>query len=306
MRIGPTNFHRRARPAGLVWVALVLAATLGALPAQATPGPWLGPDDQPLPFADATALLEFLTTAPVVETKVLSGGINKPIRLTLERDGIRARAIFRTVDVSRASNNTTIERQYPSFRDRYIYEVAAYEMSVMLGIENVPPAALYVWQGQQGSIQLWVENATSEAERIERGEAPADSAGWHRQRLDMLVFDNLIFNFDRNHGNKLLDANGKLWFIVHTRSFKRIPSLPTKKDVLMIDRDLWQRIKTLDPDQVRERMSPYLNVVEVKALLKRRQILVRHVERMIAERGERGVLISLDRPSDPGATPAAP
>jgi hypothetical protein len=309
MKIRQQRFDIQAKPVILMLVVLglVFAGAPDALPAQveASSGPWLGPDDQPLPFTSARDLLEFLTTAPVVETKVLSGGINKPVRLTLERGDLRVRAIFRTVDVSRTSNHTAIERQYPSFRDRYIYEVAAYEMSRLLGINNVPPAALYEWQGQQGSIQLWVENATSEAQRIERGEAPADVARWHRQRLDMLVFDNLIFNFDRNHGNQLLDANGKLWFIDHTRAFKRTPSLPSRKDLLVIDSDLWLQLKGLDPDRVRERLSPYLNVVEVKALLKRRQILVRHVDRMIAQRGERQVLINLDPAPDQSAARTA-
>jgi hypothetical protein len=292
---------------GALVLALLLASiATGALAAQDAPeGPWLGPDDQPLPFRSAESLLDFLTTAPVVETKVLSGGINKPVRLTLERNGIRARAIFRNVDVSRTSNSSAVERQYPSFRDSYIFEVAAWEMSRLLGIDNVPPAALYEWQGQHGSIQLWVENATSEAQRIEARESPADLARWHRQRLDMLVFDNLIFNFDRNHGNQLLDANGKLWFIDHTRSFKRTPSLPAKADLLMVDYELWQSLQALDPDELRERMKTYLNVVEIKALQKRHQLLLKHVERMIEERGESQVLINLDRTSAGQQRPAA-
>jgi hypothetical protein len=203
MQPQPPHQNKLSFGGALVFALLLAAIATGPLAAQnAAEGPWLGPDDQPLPFRSAESLLDFLTTAPVVETKNLSGGINKPVRLTLERDGIRARAIFRNVDVSRTSNSSTVERQYPSFRDNYVYEVAAWEMSRLLGIDNVPPAALYEWQGQQGSIQLWVENATSEADRIEKRESPANLALWHRQRLDMLVFDNLIFNFDRNHSGR--------------------------------------------------------------------------------------------------------
>jgi hypothetical protein len=306
MEIPPQVLRPNSTLASLLVLAVLVLALPASLFAQTEHSQsWLGPDDQPLPFTSAESLLDFLKTAPVVETKVLSGGINRPVRLTLERDGIRARAIFRNVDVSRTSNSSPIERQYPSFHDSYIFEVAAYEMSLLLGLENVPPAALYEWQGQKGSIQLWVENATSEAQRIEQGNAPADTARWQRQRIDMLVFDNLIFNFDRNHGNQLMDASGKLWFIDHTRSFKRSPSLPSQESVLVIDGDLWQRIKELDPDQVRARLGPYLNVVEVKTLLKRRQILIRHVERMIADRGEQQVLINASRDSDHIVIPAA-
>jgi hypothetical protein len=53
-------------------------------------------------------------------------------------------------------------------------------------------------------------------------------------------------------------------------------------------------------------MKPFLNVVEIKALLKRHQVLLKHVARMIAERGELQVLINLNRTSDGQPTPAAP
>lgn len=298
--------HLSPRPVRILRVTSALFACLlvGTALGAAEPTRWMGPDDQPLPFASDTELLNFFRSAPVVETKVLSGGINKPVRLTFERDGVRVRAIFRNVDISRASNSTPLERQYPSFRDSYIFEVAAYELSCLLGLENVPPAALFEWQGQQGSIQLWVEGATSEKKRLESRRPPADAASWHRQRLDMLVFDNLIYNFDRNHGNQLLDGSGKLWFIDHTRSFKRTPSLPSRDKIRSIDRALWQRLLELDPAEVTARLEPYLNPIEIKALLKRHRLLVKHIERLIAERGELQVLINLGGAASEVPTPA--
>jgi hypothetical protein len=273
-------------------LVLLLATSIGVPGIVVAGGPWLGPDGKPLPFSSDEELLAFLTTAPVVETKQLSDGINRPERLTLERDGIRVRAIFRNVDDSRTSDSSAIERQYPSFRDRYIFEVAAYELSRMLGLDNVPPAALYRWNGQQGSIQLWVEGARPESKRIAAHEQPDDPSSWIRQRYDMMLFDSLIYNFDRNHGNQLLDASGKLWFIDHTRSFKRQPILPSKEKIKSVDSALWDRLRTLDPIEVRDRLSPYLNELEMKALLKRHKLLVQHVESMIAERGELEVLIN--------------
>ena len=109
MRNRPRHHRITSKRVAQVLVTILLAAFCASLSAQPhTPGTWLGPDDQPLPFRTAESLLKFLTTAPVIETKELSGGINKPIRLTLERNGIRARAIFRSVDVSRTSNSSSI------------------------------------------------------------------------------------------------------------------------------------------------------------------------------------------------------
>ena len=83
--------------------ALVLATLLsiGSLfvpSAAAVPGRWLGPDGKPLPFASEGEILEYLRSARVVATERLDAGINRPVKLTLERDSITVHAIFRTVD----------------------------------------------------------------------------------------------------------------------------------------------------------------------------------------------------------------
>lgn len=263
-------------------------AVAGDQPAAAS---WLGPDGEPLPFRDDAEVLEFLGEARVVSSKQLDSGSNHPYKLLLERGGVRAHAIFRDVDKTRRGSHSAAERLFPSYRDSYLFEVAAYEMSRLLGLDNVPPARLYRWNGRHGSIQLWVEGARSEGERMELGEKPADAAAWHLQRTTMRIFDNLIYNFDRNHGNQLLDGTGKLWLVDHTRSFKPTPRLPSKDEILVIDESLWRRLRTLDDDLVRARLEPYLDIRQLEALADRHRQLVEHVESLIAERGEEQVLL---------------
>jgi hypothetical protein len=284
-------------------LSLLLALPPSPLPAQ-TPGPgrWIDADGRELPFSTDAELLEFLRTAPVVGAKQLSGGINNPWRLDLELPGYRVRAIFRDVDVTKRSDSTAAERHFPSFRDSYVFEVAAYEMSLLLGLDNVPPVVLYEWRGQSGSLQLWIERARNEGERLASGESPPDPAGWQRQKTSMIVFDNLIYNFDRNHGNQLLDERGKLWYIDHTRSFKQKPSLPYRDELLVLDARLWERLRSLEEERIQQALTPYLDVVQVKALLKRQRLLIRHIESMIESRGPDQVL--LGRPSA-GREPAA-
>ena len=286
------------------WISLVLATVVlvslpATAPAQTSPSwrPWYDADGRELPFRSDAELLEFLATAPVTGFKQLSGGINNPRRLDLELTGYRVRAIFRNVDVTKRSGSTAAERSFPSFRDHYSFEVAAYKISRLLGLDNVPPALLYEWNGEKGSLQLWVEDARTEGERLENGESPADPAGWHRQKTSMVVFDNLIFNFDRNHGNQLLDERGKLWFIDHTRSFKRQPNLPYRDELLVLDAGLWERLRSVDDETLRTTLSPYLDTLQVKALLKRRRLLIRHVDQMIDERGEAQVLLGGGAPA---------
>lgn len=253
---------------------------------------WIGADGKRLPFKNDQEVLDFLAEAAIVERQELSEGINKPTKLTLERKGVRAHAILRLVDQEH-NDTTNASPQARRFRDSYVFELAAYEVARMLGLDNVPPVVLRTVDGHRGSVQLWVENAMSEAKRIESKTAPKDLGRWQHQRQLMLFFDNLIYNFDRNHGNMLLDKQGKLWFVDHTRSFKRLPSLPSAKKIGAVERGAWKRLRALDPEEVRKRLKPYVGPAEIGALLKRRELLIKHVEKLIADKGERGVLFDL-------------
>jgi hypothetical protein len=62
----------------------------------------------------------------VVARKVLARGINGTVKVTLERDGVRAHAAFRTVDQERSSRPAQNEPDRFLFRDHYAFEVAAY------------------------------------------------------------------------------------------------------------------------------------------------------------------------------------
>ena len=44
-----------------------------------------------------------MRTAKIVASKRLEGTRNRPLKLTLSKDGVEARAIFRTVDKKRSS-----------------------------------------------------------------------------------------------------------------------------------------------------------------------------------------------------------
>ena len=251
---------------------------------------WLGPDGEWLPFETDEEVLDFLSTAEVVREKKLSDGINRPLKLTLEKAGVRANAIFRTVDIERIdrANASAHDRL---FRDSYRFEIAAYEMSRLLGLGNIPPVVLRTFGNREGSLQLWIERAMPESKRMARGERPADPAGWSRQRQMMAIFDNLIYNFDRNPGNMLFDAAGKLWLVDHTRSFKRLPALVDAEKVRICDQDLWRHLRQLDPEEVRARLAPVLEPVDIEAVLKRRALLIDRLSSRIAEMGDQAVLI---------------
>ena len=103
---------------------------------------WTDADGKPLPFQSDEELLEFLQTADVTAEKKLTGGVTFPRKVRLEKGGIRADAIFRDINEQRTTPTFGGGPDELYFRDNYIFEPAAYQLSLLLGLDNVPPATL--------------------------------------------------------------------------------------------------------------------------------------------------------------------
>ena len=270
---------------------------------------WLAPDGKPLPFGSVEEILEFLATAKPVESKPISSGVTEPRKLLLERDGVHAHAIFHDVKIvkprERLGGKVVI-----FFRDHYANNVAAFELSRLLGMTNVPPAVVRKVGPQKGSVQLWIENAQTEVDRRRQKIVP--SGEWRLTGMDMWVFDNLINNIDRTQENFLYDSQWNLWYIDHTRAFGRTKKLPSPGRVTRCSRRLWQALRELDEAEVRRVLQPYLGTYEIAGILHRHKRLLTLIGEKIDEKGEVAVLFSYDEPppsaagADDPAIPEAP
>jgi hypothetical protein len=230
--------------------------------------------------------MEFLRTAAVVNTETIGTGINRAQKVALEKNGIRADGILRTVDVTR--EHYELEgRMYMVFRDSYRFECAAYNLAELLDLDNIPPAVLRDIRGKHGSLQIWMEDLLDEeAEDF----SPPNEEAWAQQLWDMHFFDNLIANVDRNSGNSLVDSGYKLWLIDHTRAFQSISELIEPETMPRVNRRLWTRLLELSEEDVRSAVSGYLAQDQIAALMTRRDLLIDYVNKLIAERGEDAVL----------------
>lgn len=251
---------------------------------------WADPDGQPLPFATDDELLEFLRTARVLKISSIPEGITRPRKVLLEKDGVRMHAVFRDIDEEKASAQLAMGGMQFFFRDCFIFEPAAYELSRLMGLNNVPPAVLRTIEGKKGSLQAWVENAITETSRKKKNVRPPDEQQRAKQIHNMWTFDALVFNTDRNSGNILYDKDWKLWLIDHTRAFRRFDELQRPIQASRCDRKLWERLQHVEDATISERLKPYLTSWEITGLLKRRQKLVEHLRKLISERGEAKVL----------------
>jgi hypothetical protein len=280
---------------------LLLLLVAGAVAGQAKPQPskghptagrWIGPDGQPLPFANEEQVLEFLRTAKVMRTSGTGRGITHPQKVLLEKDGIRAHAIFHNIDEEKSMVKLRSETVM-QFRDTYLFQIAAYELSRLVGLNVVPPSVKRRLHGEPGSLTMWLEGMITDEDRQKQNREAPDPVRWHQQLHNMRTWDNLIYNFDRNQGNLLIDKEWNLWLIDHTRAFRRTADLPKPELVRGCDRRLYEGMRALTKQAMEQHLRGLLRPSEITFLLKRRDQVVARLDSLIAQQGEDKVLFDL-------------
>jgi len=260
---------------------------------------WLDANDQPLPFQDHATIQNWMRSARVVSREKVGRGIAGVEKIVLEHEGIRFHAAFRDVDITvRKSAPRGVERSTKKYRDAAIFESAAYELSELLGIGRVPAVVERRVGAESGTVQIWMEGTRPEVVLIQGDQLrPPDRARWKQQKQIMYVFDNLICNSDRNQGNILIDRSWNIWFIDHTRAFKRSSKLIYLDKLTSCDRRLWSSLRDINDETIQQRLEPYLESQEITKLLTRRRTLVRRIQGMIDKQGEETVLFDLRPPT---------
>ena len=264
---------------------LFAASTSSSLAPQTATVParsFIGADGNPLPFENDEEVMEFLRKAKVTKRSDIGTGINRFKKCMLEKDGVRANAIFRDVDVTER-NSRVGDRQYFIFRDSYLFECAAYHLCRLLGINNIPPVVLRSFGRTKGSLQLWIEDVRDEDDE---DFAPPSPLAWARQFQEMRLFDNLIFNVDRSAGNILVTQDYTLIMIDQTRGFQQFNTLLTPDSLKNVRRETWEKLNSVSEEEFRGTVRKYLTSSELSSLVARWKLLIQHFEELIAHRGE--------------------
>ncbi len=251
-------------------------------------------DGKSLTFRSDDEIMAFLENAEIVDEEVAKKGINNILRLTLQRNGVRAYGAFRSVDISKQRYRLPNRRVVPMARDSYRFVPAAYRLSRLIGLPSVPPAVIRSYKGVPGSLQLWIGNVEDEQWRRDGNE---DGPVVLRLRQTYLrhVFDNLIANYDRNQGNILIDPDTRrVWLIDHSRAFLAENRLLEPDLITHCDRQVFEQLRGLDAKTLKRELEPFLSVFEIKAIANRREQIVSKLEKRINELGAEGVLFDLD------------
>jgi hypothetical protein len=279
------EMRRLLIPRMVLVVALSLAfgaASLRSAPQSAAPESVLTRD----------AVREFLLTAKVVRSQSTSKGVTRPSRLTLSNGTLTHDAAFSTVDERKTLMEFDRGKSEINFVDSYHYNIAAYEISELLGLDYMMPMSVErEWQGKRGALTWWVDEVMmDEQERLKKKTPPPDIESWNQQMFRMRVFSQLVYDTDRNLGNVLITKDWKIWMIDFTRAFRQWKKLPSPGDLSRCDKELLARLRQLKAEDVEAKTRPHLSPYEIDALMARRDLLVEHFEKLIAARGEKRVL----------------
>jgi hypothetical protein len=264
-----------------VFRALTLSAALALSGrAEATPLPLRGSEAE-----------QFLRRARVLELKPLGVGVTHSEKATLSDGVLTLKAVWKTINEFRPGM-TELERGHEmDFRDSYKYEIAAYELDKILGLDLVPPTVDRVIDRHPGALQLWVEDAMTEADRKARGLKTGDPARWNDQMYKVRLLHQLTRNTDFNNiRNILIDPDFRIYAIDHSRAFRLQHELLSERDLTRFSRTVLEKLRRLDRQTVEEKLGAWLSDGERKGLLARGALILRLAEKQIAERGEAAVL----------------
>jgi hypothetical protein len=249
----------------------------------------------PAPELSVEQIKTFLKEAKVIRAGNTKKGVTAPKRLTLSDGVITHDAVFQAIDdhqnVAKLGGGARMETTELNFVDSYKYNVAAYEVSRLLGIDEMMP--VYVerrWNGQTGSISWFVPTLMDESDRLKKKIQPPRPTEWNNQMYRMRVFSSLLRDTDRNLTNVLISPEWKVVMIDFSRAFRLQPELLHVRDLNRIDRRLLAKLELLSKESVRQVTTGFLTNTEIEAMLLRRDLIVAHFKQLVATLGEDKVL----------------
>ena len=264
----------QTRLAGGVLIACVWLSAWALAAQQSSPSP-----SQSATLPSDAEIEQFLKTAKVVKTRGTSKGITGSLRATLN-DGTRTHdAQIQMVDERKTQFESAGATEF-NFRDSWEFNVAAYRLDRMIGLNLVPVSVARRYDMKQAAFTWWIDDVMmDEGKRLADKIQPPRPQEWNEYMQLVRVFDQLIYNVDRNVGNLLITKDWRVWAIDHTRAFRTHTTLKTPGNVTRCDRQMLERMKGLTKEALKKELGDHLNDFEIAGILARRDLIVGIIEK---------------------------
>lgn len=236
--------------------------------------------------------IDFLTKAKVIHSIHTAKGVTEPYRLTLSDGTVTHDGKFQIIHEDKPQMQFADGTTEFNFKDYWEFNIAGYQLARLLGLENMVPVTVErTWNGTRGSIEWWVDNyAMDEADRAQKHLEAPDADAWNKQMYKIRVFDELVYDMDANLTNVLITKDWKIWRIDFTRAFRSWKKLKNPQNLVMCDKNLLEKLKALNKDDVKNATKKYLTGSQVDAVMARRDMIVEQFNKLVAQKGESAVL----------------
>lgn len=265
------------------WVILLVLLWGGLLPLHAQ----FSPDE----LENRATWETFLVTAESVDQAQMGTreAVTNPWVLTLQHNGLQKKALWKNPS-----------GRMKGYMENWKWEVAAYRLDKLLGLNMVPPTVERRFGGDLGSCQLWMDDCiTLKVKQTKKIKTPSYKVYyWNRALYLQRAFDNLIANNDRHQNQYLVTEDFRMLLIDHSRSFqtsgkfakKLIYSKKSKEEMKQLPSAFVEKLRGLDSEALRQAVGDYLTDKEIEAVLIRRDLILKEVDERIAQLGSDKVL----------------
>ena len=277
---------------GAVVFSGILLAQQPPAPLPSPPTPAAAVEKKAAPALSDAEIEQFLLHAKIIgKTHGTKKGVTGSLQATLSDGKLTHDAHIQEIDEHQQQFNGARGGVEFDFRDSWTFNVAAYRIDRLIGMNIVPVSVERNHGYNAAAFTWWLDDVMmDEEERLARKKAnekepkkakdaePPDTELWNQQMQVVRVFDQLIANIDRNLGNLLITKDWRVWPIDHTRAFRTNKELKGADNVTRCDRAVFERMKTLDKDTLTRATGKYLTTYQIGALLARRDAIVKRLE----------------------------
>jgi len=274
---------RKLNPNSLLLTAFVVVNAAGLTAAQSA--------DTATPALTDQQKEEFLRSAKITAMKELSVGINNTHRATLTDGKTTRYAHVQSVNISK-SLFATVNGPEVNFRDSYKYNIVAYNLDRLLGLNMVLVSVERKVEGDSSAVTWWLDFKLMEKDRHQNKTPvpPTRRINWNDQMYQTRVFNELIYNTDPNLGNRLITEDWSIRLVDFTRAFRRLKTLRAPKNLNRCDRRIYNAMQELNGENLTRELGEYLVKPEIQAILARRDKIMKFFNSEIAAKGEAAVI----------------
>jgi hypothetical protein len=191
------------------------------------------------------------------------------------------RAIFKYIDRPKP----------PALASSFKHELAAYDLSKVLGVDVIPPVIARRIENIPGSLQIMIEGCITELDRQQQYLSPPDPQAFADRVAEIRVLEHLTHCERTDLGDLLIhEDTWKVCRVDFAEAFAPKGELLKEADIHRCSKRLYEGLKSAPVKAIEDAVRPHLEGPEIKALLARRLLILGRIGSLIKERGEAAVL----------------